>query len=320
LVLFEQALVRDPDNRDLKWDRALALLQTGDYAKGLPAYEARWGLPRARPRKLPMPLWNGAPLNGRNIFLTDEQGFGDVLQFARFIPEVKRRGANKVVLECQPELMRLLALAPGVDAVIPRERAIPACDVYAPLLSLPAIFGVTLESLPSDVPYLSAPEPARRLPDDKRIKLGLVWAGKAKPRDRSIPLTKLLPLLDDPRFAAVSLQIGPRAADLKTLGADAFVTDLGPTLFDFAESAATLKQLDLLVTIDTAIAHLAGALGVPTFLLLRYTSDWRWFDKGSTSPWYPSFTLYRQKRPNRWEEPLEELHDALKSFGDRRGK
>ncbi len=312
LALFERALVRDPGNKDLQWDRALALLQSGDYARGFPAYEARWGLARARPRKLPMPLWDGGPLRGRTVFLTDEQGFGDVLQFARFIPEMKRRGAGKIVLECQPELMRLLALAPGVDAVIPRERAIPGCDVTLPLLSLPGICGVTLESLPATVPYLTAPEPARPLPDDGRLKLGLVWAGKAKPRDRSIPLAKLLPLLDDPRLAPVSLQVGPRAADLKALGAEAFVTDLGPSLFDFAESAAVLRQLDLLVTIDTAIAHLAGALGVPTFLLLRQTSDWRWFDQGSTSPWYPSFTLFRQTRPNRWEEPIEQLREALK--------
>ncbi len=316
LALFEQTLARDPDNNDVKWDRALALLAIGDYANGFSAYEARWGLVRARPKKLPMPLWDGAPLDGRNIFLTDEQGFGDVLQFARFIPEVKRRGAGKVVLECQPELMRLLSLAPGVDAVIPRERAVPACDVYVPLLSLPGIFRVRLDTLPAKVPYLTAPDPAQLLPDDGRLKLGLVWAGKTKPRDRSIPLKLLLPLLGDPRLAAFSLQVGPRAADLKALGADAFVTDLAPALVDFAETGAVLQQLDLLVTIDTAIAHLAGALGVPTFLLLRYTSDWRWFDKGPISPWYPSLTLFRQPAPNRWDGAVEELATALGAFAE----
>jgi len=311
LILFERALAFDPDNEDLKWDRALALLQAGDYGKGFPAYEARWGLTRAKHKKMPMKLWDGSPLGGRNIFLTDEQGFGDVLQFARFIPEVKRRGAGKVVLECQPELMRLLAATPGVDAVLPRERAVPACDVYTPVLSLPGIFGVTLETLPKQVPYLVAPEPSHLLPDDQRTKVGLVWAGKPKPRDRSCPLEKLLPLFADPRIAPYSLQVGPRAADLKALGADAFVTDLEPVLCDFAETAAVLKQLDLLITIDTAIAHLAGALGVPTFLLLRYTSDWRWFDKGLTSPWYPSFRLFRQRAPNDWNGALDEIKAAM---------
>ena len=314
LALFEQALKLDPDNRDIKWDRALAMLQGGDYANGLPAYEARWGLDRARKKKFPMPLWDGSSLEGRNVFITDEQGFGDVLQFARFIPELKKRGAGKVVLECQPELMRLLALAPGVDAVLPRDQAVPACDVTIPLLSLPALFGVTLETLPASVPYLHAPEPELVLPDDGRLKMGLVWAGKTKPRDRSVPLQKLLPVLSAPRFSAFSLQVGPRAADLKNLGLNSFITDLGPSLSDFAETAAVLQQLDVLVTIDTAVAHLAGALGVPTFLLLRYTSDWRWFDKGETSPWYPSFKIFRQQVPDKWEAPVAELINALKEF------
>ena len=256
----------------------------------------------------------------RGFFLSDEQGFGDVLQFARFIPELKRRGAGKIILECQPELMRLMALAPGVDAVVPRQKATPTGDVTAPLLSRPAIFGTTLDTLPAAIPYLNAPTPERMLPDDGRRKLGLVWAGKPMPRDRSCPLELLLPLLGDPRYTPFSLQVGPRAADLPALGGDSFITDLGPALYDFAETAAVLRQLDLLVTVDTAVAHLAGALGVPTFLLLRYTSDWRWFDRGTTSPWYPSFTLFRQHAPNRWERALEDLAAALAVFarGERR--
>ena len=311
LALLDRSLDLHPGNNDCRWDRALVLLQSGDYARGFPAYEARWNLPRARSRRWPLPAWDGAPLDGRNIFLTDEQGFGDLLQFARFIPELKARGAGKVVLECQPELLRLMALAPGVDAALPRDRAVPACDVTAPVLSLPGLFGTTLESLPKKTSYLVAPEPACVLPSDGRFKLGLVWAGKTTPRDRSIPLERLLPLLGDPRIAAFSLQVGPRAADLKSSGADAFVTDLAASLFDFAETAAVLKQLDLLITIDTAVAHLAGALGVPTFVLLRYTSDWRWFDKGADSPWYPSLTLFRQHAPDRWEVAVDTLKAAM---------
>ena len=316
LAAFERVLTLDPAHPDCRWDHALALLQQGDYAQGFPAYEARWGLTAAVKRNLPLPLWDGSPLNGKTVFLHDEQGFGDVLQFARFIPEVKARGAGKVVLECQPELMRLMAMAPGVDAVIPRHRGIPACDVAAPLLSLPGLFGTTLDNLPAAVPYLRAPEPAQILPEDGRLKLGLVWAGKLKPRDRSCPLALLLPLLGHPRFAPFSLQTGPRAADLAAMGADSVISDLAPRLTDFAETAALLTQLDLLVTIDTSIAHLAGALGVPTFLLLRYTSDWRWFDHGTTSPWYPSLRLFRQQEPNRWDGALAELGSALAAFAD----
>ncbi len=321
LAILDQSLALKPDYPDCEWDRALLLLQKGDYAKGLPAYESRWKIARAYKRTVPLPRWNGEPLKGRSIFLHDEQGFGDVMQFARFIPELKRRGAGKVVLECQPQLMRLMTLAPGVDAVIPRERALPHCDLYIPLMSLPGILGTTLKSLPNEVPYLNAPDmapdTAKAMPTDNRLKLGLVWAGQLVPRDRSCPLGQILPKLGDPRFAPLSLQVGERAADLKETGADTFITDMSPYLTDFAETAAVLSQLDLLVTIDTSVAHLAGALGVPTFLLLRRTSDWRWLDNIRTSPWYPSFTLFRQTDARRWGEPLEQLERALKYFADR---
>ena len=314
LACFDRALELAPDNLDCRWDRALALLQFGDYRRGFPAYEARWGLKKARSRRWPLPRWDGTPLAGQSLFLTDEQGLGDVLQFARFIPMAKRLGAGKVVLECQPEMLRLMSMAPGVDAVVPRDQATPACDLTLPLLSLPGLLDVTLNGLPAQVPYLTAPPAARPLPVDGRRRIGLVWAGKTTPRDRSIPLERLLPLLQDPRIAAYSLQMGPRAADLQALGAAPLVTDLSPRLVDMAETAATLTQLDLLVTIDTSVAHLAGALGVPTSLLLLGTSDWRWFDQGSHSPWYPSLTLFRQKVTGRWDEPLAELAAALAAF------
>lgn len=318
--MFERVLAVEPDNAECKWDHALILLQQGDYARGLPAYEARWGLERSKPRKFAMPRWQGEPLDGRSLFLHDEQGFGDVLMFARFIPQARRRGAGRVVLECQPELMRLMRLAPGVDQVVRRGSRAPACDVWAPLLSLPGLLGVTLDDLPGQVPYLPAPEPEMPMPEDHRLKLGLVWAGKTTPRDRSVPFDDLLPLFGDPRYALRSFQLGPRAADLKRLGADSFVQDLAPRLADFAETAALMKQLDLLVTVDSASAHLGGALGLPTFLLLLYTSDWRWRDEGDRSPWYPTMRLFRQRRPNRWDEPLADLAAALGSFATERGK
>ena len=318
LALFEKTLAIKPDNKDCLWDRALVLLQSGDYAKGMPLYETRWGIERAYKRKIPLTRWDGSPLEGRSIYLQDEQGFGDVMQFARFIPELKKHGAGKVVLECQPQLMRLMTYAPGVDAVIPRERALPQCDVYCPLLSLPGIFGTTLRKLPATVPYLyapeMAPETAAAFPQDDRLKVGLVWAGQLIPRDRSCALQKILPLLGDPRIATISLQVGERIEDLATYGADTFINNMGPYLRDFAETAAVMEQLDLMITIDTSVAHLAGALGVPTFLLLRYTSDWRWFDRIKTSPWYPSFTLFRQTDKCRWDEPLLELGKSLTSF------
>jgi len=324
LVMLDRALKIKPDYPDCAWDRALLLLQKGDYAGGFPAYEARWNVERFYKRKVPLPRWDGSPLKGRSIFLHDEQGFGDVMQFARFIPELKARGAGKVILECQPHLMRLMKLAPGLDAIIPRERAIPQCDLYIPLLSLPGLLGTSLKTLPAEVPYLNAPDmapdTARAMPADDRLKLGLVWAGQMLPKDRSCPLSQLLPKLGDPRFAPLSLQVGERSVDLKETGADSFITDMSPYLNDFAETAAVLSELDLLITVDTSVAHLAGALGVPTFLLLLRTSDWRWLDNITTSPWYPSFTLFRQTEARRWDEPLEQLEAALKKFADRATK
>ena len=314
---FERVLSMDPSNHECRWDWALSLLQEGDYKQGLPAYETRWALERSQAKITKLPEWKGEPLKGKCLFLHDEQGFGDVLMFARFIPEAKRRGAGKIILQCQPELMRLMALCPGVDAVIRRGQEPPAeCQVFAPLLSLGGLFGHDLESLPRQVPYLKAPEPMTMLPDDGRLKMGLVWSGKPTPRDRSIPLAQVLPALGDPRWDVYSLQMGPKTKDLKELGADSFITDLGPNLTDFAETAAVLTKLNLLVTCDTSIAHLAGALGIPTFMLLLFTSDWRWFDKGADSPWYPSMRIFRQPKPNDWNSPMRELSLALTELAD----
>ncbi|HEY1720158.1 MAG TPA: FkbM family methyltransferase [Magnetospirillaceae bacterium] len=317
-TMFERTLAIEPNNIECQWDRALILLQQGDYARGFREYESRWGLQRSRPLKTTLPWWQGEALNGRGIFLRDEQGFGDVLMFARFIPALKRLGAGRVVAECQPELMRLMAMAPGVDAVLRRGTEPAGCDLEVPLLSLPGLVGVTFDTVPKQVPYLNAPKPELPVPQDSRLKLGIVWAGKTAPRDRSIPLDDLLPILGDPRWAAWSFQMGPRAADMKQLGADAMIADLGPRLVDFAETAAVLKQVDALVTIDTATAHLAGALGVPTFLLLLYTSDWRWLDTGDTSIWYPSMKLFRQPAPHQWDKPLTDLATALDAFATER--
>lgn len=317
--LFERVLEIDPNNSECLWDKALSMLQQGDYARGWPAYESRWGLKRSPPRTVPLPRWNGEPLEGRSLFLHDEQGFGDVLEWARFIAQAKQKGAGRIVLECQPELLRLMRLAPHVDEVIPRGAPTPKCDVYAPLLSLPGLFGTTLENLPNQVPYLQAPPLAMPLPPtSNRLRLGLVWAGKPTPRDRSCPLDRILPVLGDPRFAINSLQVGPRAVDLKRMGGDSFIDDLGPRLTDFAETAAAMQQLDALVTIDTSVAHLAGALGVPTFLLLLYTSDWRWFDRGEDSPWYPTMRIFRQPKPGEWDQPLSQLSRALDDFASKR--
>ncbi|MBF0354820.1 MAG: glycosyltransferase family protein [Alphaproteobacteria bacterium] len=311
LSALDKALSIRPDYPEAAWDRALTLMMLNDYKNGFPAYESRWRLEKSPPRAYPYPRWQGEPLAGKFLFLHDEQGFGDALQFARFVSLLAAQGA-RIVMECQPELARLFKALPGVAQVVPRGTHIERADYWAPLLSLPGILGLGTDDLMPATPYLKAvSEPKARLIGQDRFKVGLVWAGKMTPRDRSIELERLLPLAADPRVLLVSLQIGPRKDDIEKLHARPLIADLSPAIQDFADTAALLAQLDLLVTIDTATAHLAGAMGIPTFLMLLYYSDWRWGPSGESTPWYASLRLFRQARYGDWQAPLEALQKAF---------
>lgn len=309
------ALVADhPENGDYAWDLALSDLYLRDYARGFAGYEARWRLARTQRRDLPGTRWQpGMEVAGKTVFITAEQGFGDALQFARFLPLVARRGA-RVVMECLPELADLFAALPGVAAVVPRHAPPPAYDLWAPIMSLAWLLEISARTLPAETPYLAAPRKAVRplpRPPGTVLNVGLVWAGKTVPRDRSWPLASLLPLFEDPRMAWWSLQMGERAADLGSSGAGALIRDLGPGIASFADTAARMAELDLIVTIDTSAAHLAGALGRPTWVLLRYVSDWRWLDEPETCAWYPTMRLFRQPDPADFATPVTRLKAAL---------
>lgn len=314
-ALFEGLVDRNPARADYLWDLALTRLQRGDYSSGFAGYEARWGLQRSPPRNLPGQKWSGEELAGKTLFLHAEQGFGDALQFIRFVPLVKRPD-NHIVVECMPELRALFAAIPGIDAVVEKGAALPAYEYWLPMLSLPHILGTTIETLPRQVPYLRPPAPAKPLPipNGTRLKVGLCWAGKTTPRDRSWPLELLMALMGDPGIAFYSLQKGDRRADIATLGAAGLIVDLADELKDFAATAAIMAEMDLIITIDTAIAHLAGALGRPCWVLLRYVSDWRWFDEPSQSIWYPSMTLFRQANTEDWAGPVGHARQALARF------
>lgn len=315
LALMERLVAANPASGEVAWDLALTRLYLGDYVRGFDGYEARWRLARSPARTLPGPAWTGAePLEGKTLFLHSEQGFGDAIQFARFVPPVAARGA-RIVLECLPELQELFATLPGVVAVVPKGSTPPPYDFWAPLLSLARLLGTTFERLPAGTPYLHPPRPMTRGParaPGTLLSAGLVWAGKTTPRDRSWPLEKLLPLFADPRVALHSLQMGPRAADLARLGVEHLVHDRSPHLASFADTAAAMADLDLVITIDTSVAHLAGALGRSTWVLLRYVSDWRWQDEPATSPWYPTMRLFRQRHPEDFDGPVAEMAAALR--------
>lgn len=314
IPLLEGLAAADPANPDYAWDLALTRLSCKDYVRGFAGYEARWGLARTPSREVPGErLRPGADVAGKTVLLTSEQGFGDALQFARFVPALARRGA-RVVLECLPELKDLFAGLPGVVAVVDKHAPPPAYDLWAPMLSLAHILGVTWDTLPAAVPYLPSPRRlARPLghPPGTVLNVALIWAGKLTPRDRSWPLESLMGLMADPRVAFHSLQMGPRAADLAAIGADRLVRDLAPGLRSFADTAAVMAEMDLIVTVDTSAAHLAGALGRPTWLLLRYVSDWRWLDEGEDCAWYPTMRLFRQPDPADFATPVARVSEEL---------
>jgi hypothetical protein len=297
---------------------ALALLATGDYRGGFAEYEWRWKRSGAPPRgNFGRPLWRGEyPLQHRTILLHAEQGLGDTIQFVRYAPPLVRSGA-KVILKVHQQLTTLFSRLEGCDSVIPFGDARPAYDVHCPLGSLPLAFKTVPAGVPAEIPYLSADSGrvARwrpRLESHRRPWVGLVWAGNVdhpNDRNRSVPLAKLRPLWEGD-VRVVSLQRDLRAGDAEML-ATSPVLHLGGALADFDDTAAVLALCDLVVTVDTSVAHLAAAMGRPVWILLPYFSDWRWTAAAGSSPWYPAARLFRQPRPGDWDSVVARVIDAI---------
>jgi tetratricopeptide (TPR) repeat protein len=320
IASFDRALAVAPDYADAHFNKSLALLAIGDYPRGQAEYEWRWkrsGTENLR-HSFSRPFWRGeSPLQGKTILLHAEQGLGDTIQFARYIPLLARRGAN-VILETHVELKPLLSRLDGCRSVIARGEARPAHDVHCPLGSLPLAFKTALASVPAEIPYLAA-DAARvarwrpRLEAFGGPRVALVWAGNAahaNDRNRSLPLSALHALWEGGGARIVSLQRDLRAGDAGLLGS-ASVLDLGSELADFDDTAAVLAACSLLVTVDTSVAHLAGALGRPVWLLLPFASDWRWTAASDRSPWYPSARLFRQPQPGDWDSVVARVAGDL---------
>ena len=296
-------------------------LTDGQLTPGWALYEFRWlkePFLSLRPR-FPRPVWAGQDLHGKTILLLGEQGFGDIIQFIRYAPLLKRLGAT-VLLQMRSGLESLAASFPGVDRVFDRDAPLPPFDFHIHLMSLPGVFGTELASIPADIPYLRADSArsdrwAGRLTAAGKLKVGLVWAGNpthARDRLRSMSLGQLAPLLkiDGARF--YSLQKGPAAAQIETLHlSDDDLVNLGPVLDDFSDAAAVLSEMDLVVCVDTAIAHLAGALGKTVWLLVPQFADFRWLEGREDSPWYPTMRLFRQSRRGEWDDVVERVTTAL---------
>jgi hypothetical protein len=265
---------------------------------------------RARP-EFPGPCWNGESLAGRTIALHAEQGYGDTFQFVRYASLVAR-AAGKTVLQVPASVADLVQGLPGVRVVVQGE-PLPRFDFHCPLMSLPRAFGTRLETIPADVPYLRAPAEritkwARRLGGKTARRIGLVWSGRPEQqndRNRSVGVAGLLPLLEAWGCAFYGLQ---KAASGPLPGG---LTHLGGEFEDFADTAAVISLMDLVISVDTSVAHLAGAMGAPVWLLLPYAADWRWLQDRSDSPWYPTARLFRQARPGDWESVTREVLEAL---------
>lgn len=314
---FDAALIARPEYAEVHHNRSAALLMLGQFAEGFAEYEWRFRSRDYPPLPLRWPVWNGEPLAGRTIVLVGEQGLGDTIQFVRYASLVKAQGA-RVILQCSAALHPLLARTPGVDAWIDSKTAAEA-DFCVPLLSLPYRLRTTLATISAEVPYVFA-DPQRverwkaRLAERPGFKIGIIWQGNPRaPGDaqRSIPLRYFAPLANLPGVQLVSLQKGFGAEQLAALPERAAIWDFGDELDAaggaFMDTAALMQSLDLVITSDTAPAHLAGALGGAVWVALQTVPDWRWLLERADCPWYPTMRLFRQKAAGDWGEVFERI-------------
>lgn len=317
---FCESLSIQPDFPLARWNLGLLQLLKGEFREGWAGYEARW-----KADVIPTParyshgyLWDGGDLKNQRILLDCEQGFGDCIQFARYVPIICQRG-GKPILAAFPELRRLFRTVPGLEEIISPPQEIPPFDVQCPLGSLPRLFGTTLQNIPANVPYLFA-DPALaerwrpRVPPDGRIKIGVAWSGKADFKDnaaRAPGLAALAPLFAVPNTWFCSLQKGAAAAEAVDPPAGFQIADWTAEMQDFADTAALIANLDLVICSDTAVAHLAGAMGKPVWLLLSAVPDWRWLLDRDDSPWYPTMRLFRQVKLGDWQTPVRRMAKAL---------
>jgi tetratricopeptide (TPR) repeat protein len=325
---YQRALALRPDHADAHWNDSLARLALGDFTEGWKKFEWRWRTSdRTRPGlKFPMPLWGGdQPIDGKSILLYSEQGLGDTIQFARYVPMVVELGA-KVVLAVHSELKQLLSGVASTVTVFGENERLPAVDLQCPLLSLPQAFRTTVETIPANIPYIAPDDAAvaqwaQRLPQTALPRVGLVWCGNPTYKHdhwRSLRLTQIAPLLATPNIFFCSLNPGIGESDVAALGKYANVLHLGSQFRDFSDTAAVISLLDLVVTTDTAVAHLAGAMGRPVWIMLGHSPDWRWaFDRDQSS-WYPTARLFRQASAgDRASVVARVQRELIALFGDR---
>jgi tetratricopeptide (TPR) repeat protein len=321
LAHLEEALRLKPDFGDARYNRSLIWLVQGDWTRGLPEYEFRWQRAERPPSPSAGPLWDGSPLDGRTILLHCEQGLGDTLQFVRYVPLVKARGGRTVLL-CQAPIRRLLENVAGIDQLLSPGDPLPSYDLQAPLMSLPLVFGTTVDTVPVRVPYLLVPQELidkwhAELSKISGFRVGISWQGSPNYKadwQRSFPLARFEPLAQVPGVRLISLQKGPGR---EQMGKVSFpIVDFGDRLDGensppFMDTAAVMHSLDLVICPDSALAHLAGAMGIRTWVALSLMSDWRWLLDREDCPWYPAHRLFRQHVQGNWNAVFDRMTAAL---------
>jgi len=325
IACLRQCIVLSPNEPDAHWNLSVALLLTGQWDEGWNEFEWRLRRPQTPGRVYPQPLWTGQggqPLAGKTLLLWWEQGFGDMMQFFRYVAVAKKSGA-RVVLDVQPQLGKLFAAQGVADAVYAAGDPLPPFDYHAALMSVPWIVRTTIATVPRDVPYIRADKNrsaywAERLKQLPGRKIGVAWAGRpehANDRRRSISPALLSGLSGVSNATFITVQPRPAGVTPPPIPA----VDLGMELDDFSDTAALLSQLDLLISVDTSVAHLAGALGKPVWLLLPFSPDWRWLMRREDTPWYPTMRLFRQRKLGDWAEVISrvagELRESLPTKG-----
>lgn len=320
LALFDALLQEQPQNMGIQWDAALTRLQSGDFKNGWEAFEMRWKLPNMRERQSKTAKrWRGEDLKGKTILVYDEQGFGDSILCSRYIPLLRARGA-RIILECKRELHCLFSTLPGVVGIGQAGDFMTGFDYHVPMMSLPGIFGTDLSNIPSPASLHAAPSLSSGVAQllgqgNGLFKVGIVWSGSAtfvNNHKRAVDATRFLSLAAIPGVQLYSLQKGPLESDLKKSGTESLILPLGPHVNDFSETAAVVKELDLVIMTDSSVAHLAGSLGVPVWNLLCYRPYWLYLTGRDDTPWYPSMRLFRQPKAGDWDSVFAEVARELR--------
>ena len=328
LASYDEAVKRDPEFAEAHFNRALLWLLMGNWTEGWPEYDWRWKTKDFPRHTFKQPRWTGEPLVGRTLLVLAEQGLGDTIQFIRFVAKLRQLG-GRVIVQCHAPLRPLLADCAGLDDLVLAGAPLPHFDLYAPLMSLPGILGVMPDSVPAEVPYIQAQAKLvehwrKELEPLKGLKVGISWQGRPTYRGdrlRSIPLAQFTRLGDVPGVRLISLQKGAGRDQLQEFPNSVDILDLGSRLDEqtgaFMETAAVMMNLDLVISSDTAVVHLAGALGAPVWVALNLIPDWRWLLHREDTPWYPSMRLFRQLEYGRWDDVFVRMSQELKTLASR---